>query len=328
MTESPINDETLPYAWRGGRVGRRSSRPPVILLVNEQEWSARSLDSLLAPNGYAVLRAYTAQQALELSSTTQFDAIMLDTHTPDMDALELCRHIRTYPLIGASTPIILTSHAGGRNERLAAFGAGAWEFCTHPIDAEVLLLKLQTFVESKRQADELREQSLLDELTGLYNMKGLARRAREIGAEAFRRRNALACVAFAATGEGLGDVNQYGGPTSTLVVQHVGAVCRAAGRISDAIGRLGPSEFAVVAPATDEEGAVHLVDRINRALEERPLALRGGTHHLHIRAGYCAVSNYAESPIDAVDMLVRSTTVLHELREGPANVMVRGVQPS
>jgi diguanylate cyclase (GGDEF)-like protein len=325
MTDSASQDEELLYAWRSARAGKRSSRPPVILVVNEQEWAARSLDSLLAPNGYAVLRAYTGQQALELASTAQFDAVVIDTQTPDMDAFELCKLLRTYALIGVSTPIVITSsHAGGRLERLSALSAGAWEYCTHPIDAEVLLLKLQTFIECKRQADDLREHLLIDPLTGLYSMKGLARRAREIGAEAFRHRHSLACVAFSPSSDSLEGVDQYGGPTSTLIVQHLGSVCRGIGRISDAFGRLGPIEFAVVAPATDDEGAVRLVSRLAKAVEEHPIVLRGSTRTLRLRAGYCAVGDYTNSQIDAVDMLVRATGALHELRDGPADVMIRG----
>ena len=40
------------------------SRPPLVLIANDQEWSARSLESILGPAGYAVLRAYTGRQAL------------------------------------------------------------------------------------------------------------------------------------------------------------------------------------------------------------------------------------------------------------------------
>src|SRR5690606_7656216 len=38
---------------------------PLVLVANDQEWSARSLESILAPNGYAVVRAHTGQQALD-----------------------------------------------------------------------------------------------------------------------------------------------------------------------------------------------------------------------------------------------------------------------
>ena len=32
---------------------------PLVLIANDQEWSARSLESILGPNGYSVVRAYT-----------------------------------------------------------------------------------------------------------------------------------------------------------------------------------------------------------------------------------------------------------------------------
>src|SRR5206468_8454601 len=39
-------------------------------------------------------------------------------------------------------------------------------------------------------------------------------------------------------------------------------------RVSDVVGALGPTEFAVVAPATDHAGAVKLARRITAALSE------------------------------------------------------------
>jgi hypothetical protein len=40
-----------------------------------------------------------------------------------------------------------------------------------------------------------------------------------------------------------------------------------------------------------------------------------GAHRLDIHAGYCAVANFAESPVDAVEMLLRATTALHHARD-------------
>ena len=44
-----------------------SIRPPLVLVANDQEWSARSLESILAPEGYEVLRAFTGQTAPHLA---------------------------------------------------------------------------------------------------------------------------------------------------------------------------------------------------------------------------------------------------------------------
>ena len=171
---------------------------PLVLIANDQEWSARSIESILGPNGYAVVRAYTGQQALERARTSQPDIIILDAQMPDMHGFEVCRALRSDPRFSATTPIVITtSGPSGRTQRLEAYRGGAWEFLGQPLDGEALLLKLATFLQSKQQVDVLREENLLDSGTGLYNMRGLARRAREIGADALRRREALACVVFA-----------------------------------------------------------------------------------------------------------------------------------
>src|SRR6478736_599769 len=176
----------------------KAAPTPLVLIANDQEWSARSLESILGPSGYSVVRAYTGQQALERARTAQPDLIILDAQMPDVHGFEICRLLRSDPRFSATTPIIITtSGPSGRTQRLEAYRAGAWEFLGQPLDGESLLLKLATFLQCKIQVDVLREENLLDSGTGLYNMRGLARRAKEIGADALRRREALSCVVFA-----------------------------------------------------------------------------------------------------------------------------------
>ena len=291
--------------------------PPLVLIANDQEWSARSLESILGPNGYAVIRAYTGQQALERARTSQPDIIILDAQMPDIHGFEVCRALRSDPRFSTTTPIVITtSGPSGRTQRLEAYRAGAWEFLGQPLDGEALLLKLHTFLQSKRQVDLLREENLLDSGTGLYNMRGLARRAREIGSDAIRRREALACVVFAPETE-LETVDEDAPEEELLrMSDQVGAVFRQVGRVSDAIGRLGPTEFAVIAPATGADGAVRLVNRLGEAVEATRIPVRGGERSVRVKAGYCAVPDFAESSVDAVELLLRATTALRDLRSG------------
>jgi PleD family two-component response regulator len=304
----------------------KAAAAPLVLIANDQEWSARSLESILGPSGYAVVRAYTGQQALERARTSQPDLIILDAQMPDMHGFDVCRALRNDPRFSATTPIVITtSGPSGRTQRLEAYRAGAWEFLGQPLDGEALLLKLGTFLQSKQQVDVLREENLLDSGTGLYNMRGLARRAREIGSDAVRRREALACVVFAPETDAETDEEA---PDEELLrlSDQVGAVFRQVGRGSDAIGRLGPAEFAVIAPATGPEGAVRLVDRLGGAVEATRIPVRGGERSVRIRAGYCAVPDFAESPVDASELLLRATTALRDLKRGAAGERIRAFE--
>ena len=303
----------------------KASAAPLVLIANDQEWSARSLESILGPSGYAVVRAYTGQQALERARTSQPDLIILDAQMPDMHGFDVCRALRDDPRFSATTPIVITtSGPSGRTQRLEAYRAGAWEFLGQPLDGEALLLKLATFLQSKQQVDVLREENLLDSGTGLYNMRGLARRAREIGSDAVRRREALACVVFGPEAEPETDDE----PDEELLrlSDQVGAVFRQVGRGSDAIGRLGPTEFAVIAPATGPEGAVRLVDRLGGAVEATRIPVRGGERSVRVRAGYCAVPDFAESSVDAGELLLRATTALRDLKRGGDGDRIRSFE--
>jgi diguanylate cyclase (GGDEF)-like protein len=293
----------------------KPSRPPLVLIADDQEWSARTLESIIGPRGFAVLRAYTGRQALELARTTQPDVVILDARMPDLDGIEVCRQLRDEPDFGANTPImVVTSGPSDRAECLAALTAGAWEYIAQPLDGEVLLAKLATYMRSKRETDRIRDESLLDQLTGLYNIRGLARRAREIGADAYRHHAPLACVAFSTQPEAATLSMETTNEIATRVAAHLSTVFRRTGRVSDAIGRLGKSEFAIIAPATEERGAVRLMERLQESLEEAPIAVGGSDRRIRIRASYCAVPDYAGASVDAVEMLLRAATALRQNR--------------
>jgi CheY-like chemotaxis protein len=297
---------------------------PLVLIANDQEWSARSLESILGPNGYSVVRAYTGQQALERARTSQPDIIILDAQMPDMHGFEVCRTLRTDPRFSATTPIVITtSGPSGRTQRLEAYRCGAWEFLGQPLDGEALLLRLGTFLQSKRQVDILREENLLDSGTGLYNMRGLARRAREIGSDALRRREALACVVFAPETELETDEDA---PDDELVrlSDQVGAVFRQVGR-GPAIASSGRRSCSH-RPSHRRHGAVRLVDRLGGAVEATRIPVRGGERSVRVKAGYCAVPDFAESSVDAVELLLRATTALRDLKRGGHEERVRAFE--
>ncbi|HJU74435.1 MAG TPA: response regulator [Gemmatimonadaceae bacterium] len=294
--------------------GTPAPPPPLVLVANDQEWSARTLESVLGQAGFAVVRAYTGRQAVDVARRTHPDAVILDIGMPDIGGIEVCQLLRSEVGLSQSTPIVMTtSGPASRALRLDALRAGAWELLSEPIDSEALLLKMGAFVQSKREIDRVRDSAVIDPVTGLYNVRGLARRAKEIGADAARRHAALACVVVSPSNEI---------PESTLtdhenvsrVVAYLSEICREATRTSDAVGHLGHLEFAIIAPASDMAGALRIVERIQAAVNTRPLMIAGEYRQLRVRAGYSAVADFAEATVDAVEMMLRAATALKHAR--------------
>jgi PleD family two-component response regulator len=288
--------------------------PPLVLLANDQEWSSRSLESVLGPRGFATVRAFTGKQALELVRTTRADAVILDVSLPDLSGFDIVRLLREEPAFQAGTPVVLlTSGTPTRAQRLDAYRVGAWELLSEPYDVEALVLKLELFVRAKRDADRSLEAGLLDPGTGLYNARGLARRAREIGAEAARRRSPIACVALMAQATSLGGFPEPSLDLDALVLGRLSEVCRQSARVSDAIGRLGRSELVVIAPATDGAGAERIIERIRSRVEEAPLRIGEQTREILVTSGYAAVDDFSTSSSDVVSLLLKAAS---ELRQG------------
>lgn len=300
--------------------------PPIVLVANDQEWSARSLESVLGPHGFATVRAFTGRQALELSRTTQPDVVIVDAGMPDMSGIDLCRRLREDLDFPASTPVIVTTAgAAPRAERLEAYRAGAWEFLSLPVDADALILKLGVYVRAKREIDRAREESLLDPVTRLYNVRGLTRRAREMGAEALRRHSALACVALSATPANETELSTNDALDSRIAEQ-IGDLCRRSARTSDAVGRMGQSEFAILAPATDPAGAMRLAERLRDAVEAAEFSAGGTGRRYRVRAGYSAVLDFSQSSVDAVEVMLRAATALRHVRTAPTPIGISGFE--
>jgi len=273
-------------------------QPPRILIASHHAEAGLALKELGEKNGYTVVRCFTAVQALERARATRPDVIVLDQSLVDADPLETSRALRDDPLVGASTPILLvTTGQAVTTEHQRALRAGVWEFLPHPFNPAEAAARLQTYVLHRLEVARAQGGQVVQDDAGLYTTRGLALRAQELTLQAFHHGAALACVALAPVGDGTAD--------GAGAVQLVARVLCASGRRSDAIGRIGPSEFAVVAPGTDGAGAVMLAQRVAKAVRAA-----SGAEPPALRAGYDAVGNTRYTPVEPKNLLARATSAL------------------
>ncbi len=267
--------------------------PPLILIAANPE---HSLASVFTGRPYAVVQVHTGTLAVEWVGDVRPDMIILDVDLPDMSGVDACRLLHSDLRIGHTVPtLILAPNKPTPEQRVAALRAGVWDFISYPPDPAELLLSLETYLQAKRNID-VALAGLVDPATGLHTRPALARRARELGALMSRGRGALACVVFAVDAD--------------TADPKVGSVVARSARVSDVVGALSPSEFVVLAPATDHAGAVKLAERIGGALREVVGASSPVAPASALQVGYDAVTNLKYSPIDPVALLLRATTAV------------------
>jgi PleD family two-component response regulator len=291
------------------RMSESQSQAPLALVASGGEWVGRSLENVLESNGYTVVRVESGRRALELARRTNPDALLLDDSLPDIPAVDVCRALRDDPLFNRATPIIITAAAQHASRvRAAAYAAGAWDYCTLPVDVETLLAKLGTFVRARQEIDTVRSKALFDRLTGLYTEYGLQHWVEQLGARALRKREPIACVVVAP--DGSNDGISLTAEQSSDALAEITDVCRSQARRSDILGYLGDSRVAILAPDTDVAGVQRLIDRLQHALEHGGPKGRSGQRSQTLRAGYCAVSNFAAANLTPSEIVRRAETAL------------------
>jgi PleD family two-component response regulator len=281
---------------------------PTVLLIEDQEWTARSIESVLRLANFAVFKTYTGRQGLEVAQKVNPDLILVDLHLPDMGGGEVIRQMSELPSISPLTPMaIITSGHVTQTEKLAVLREGAWDVLTAPFDPEELSLRVVTWTKAKKEMDRVRDESLVDHLTGTYNFDGLSKRVREIVAESRRYERPLACVVLGVALEEDGPMPSEAGKNDmdVRVVKTLQEVCR----VSDAVGRVRDREFIVVAPSTDDAGATVLAQRILEALDE---ALK----EPRVRAGVYSVKRSPREPLALSDLLGPATAALRRAQTG------------
>lgn len=285
-----------------------------VLLVSGRGPLVRALRDSLERAGYDVIWAHTAALGVSRGRDDSPDLVMVDLELGDMTSFEFCQTLRRDPAFAPSTPIVVVATEEiSREQRLCALRAGAWDVLPGPPDPEELLLKADIYVRAKLDADRATSQGLIDPVTGLYNRIGLARRARELGAQAFRTHDALACVALSVDFDPAKGLLLSPEEMRPAIVR-CGAALRAIGRPSDPIGRLAANEFAVLAPATDAIGAQKLAERLAHALQEATVDTEVPAAASEVSGGYEAVTNLAYAPIGPVELLARAAGAMREAR--------------
>jgi CheY-like chemotaxis protein len=130
---------------------------PRVLIVDDTAANRYAFQSLLEED-YTVYIAGTGRRALELARVEEFAAILLDVRMPEMDGFETAERLRRLDKV-RFTPIIFTSAYDKTMGQLTrGYVAGATDFLFSPVDADLLKLKVSTYVQSYLRNEALRLQ--------------------------------------------------------------------------------------------------------------------------------------------------------------------------
>jgi DNA-binding response OmpR family regulator len=298
-------------------------RPPLALIACSDDWMSRALENVFQQHGYVVALTRSGVQTLELARLANHDLLVLDESLIDMRAADVCRAIREGSLYDHSVPVVITSPTpADPRARVAAFNAGAWEYCSHPVDLEPVFVKLETFLRGRGELVIARGDDFVNSATGLYTSFGLRQLAGKLGARALRKHEAFACVAFAPQVHDREVGSSMLWKESPVGFADVAHVFREQSRQSDVVGHVGDLRLAILAPDTDDAGVRLMVARLQRELD-RASSNKSIAGRVRLRVGYSAVSDLSASNVNVPELVHRAESALdHAPIQGDASSIV------
>ena len=139
-----------------------------ILIVDDMPANIRILGQLLRDR-YDIRIANGGKKALAIAaSENPPDLVLLDIMMPDMDGYEVCRRLKKDERL-RNIPVIFITAKGEVEDETKGLEIGAVDYIIKPFNPSIIMARVKTHLELKRQRDELAQMTL--DLTELNHMK-------------------------------------------------------------------------------------------------------------------------------------------------------------
>lgn len=128
----------------------------MILLVDDVEANLIALKKTLEVHGLLVDTAISGEEALKKVLKLTYSLIILDVQMPEMDGFEVAEMLsqsnRTKDI-----PVIFLSAINKEKKYISrGYASGAVDYITKPVDADLLILKVKSFLKIAEQQQELK----------------------------------------------------------------------------------------------------------------------------------------------------------------------------
>lgn len=261
------------YQLKQGEENMNNSMYP-ILIADDDTVIQKILVRILSKSGYEVNIAVNGKDALDKLSKKFYPIVITDWDMPEMNGLELCKHIRKNEYEGYVYILFLSSN-DSKQDIIQGLKAGANEYLSKPINPLELITRISTAKRIinlerslRKKNEEIKYLSIIDPLTKAFNRGYLDERMVIELKRGNRYKHPLSII--------LCDIDffkkvndTYGHQAGDEVLKRfVGLIITSIRSDLDFVVRFGGEEFLIVLPETSIEAAVLVAERIRKTTEE------------------------------------------------------------
>jgi two-component system, sensor histidine kinase and response regulator len=139
-----------------------ATTPLHVLLAEDDEFSARFMERLLAQGGHRVRLAASGRETLALAEEGGFDLLLLDIHMPELDGFRVVGAIRERErATGGHLPVIALTARSRKEDRERCLAAGMDDFLTKPVATAALLAAIDRLLRKDEGNRTILDSSLI-----------------------------------------------------------------------------------------------------------------------------------------------------------------------
>ena len=133
---------------------------PTLLLVEDND-EVRTFIKTIFEKDKNILEAENGELAIEIAKNNTIDLIISDVMMPVMDGIELCEIIKSN-ILTSHIPVILLTAKTSEEAQKEGFAHGADAYVTKPFDANLLILRVNNILRSRKKLiEKFKKESIL-----------------------------------------------------------------------------------------------------------------------------------------------------------------------
>src|SRR5688572_32231517 len=123
-----------------------------ILIVDDREDNLFSIQTILEPDGYQIVKATSGREALKiLLSQFDFALILMDVNMPHLNGFETASLIYEREKLRHIPIIFITANTYGEENVFKGYRMGAVDYIYKPVNPDLLRAKVSVFVDLYKQ---------------------------------------------------------------------------------------------------------------------------------------------------------------------------------
>ncbi|MCU0821039.1 MAG: GGDEF domain-containing response regulator [Spirochaetes bacterium] len=247
-----------------------ANRQIKILVIENNPADINLIQSVLAKDGFpsfSIEKAEHLSEGLARLKDEQMDVVLLNPNLPDCKGFETFQNVfNNIP----ETPILVLTDRDDETFASKTLQKGAQDYLIKKeYDTGYMARSIRHAIDRHQMLVELRQASLVDELTGLYNRRGfyaLCRQQLNMYSRYVEKR--LIYVFFADLDRFKWINDSFGHRAGDQALKDTANILRVTFRDSDIVARIGGDEFAILALGSQGVGSQIIINRFHEKIEE------------------------------------------------------------